>query len=142
MSFLDKLNSPAVVAVVLVVFVVLNGFLFYRYQQSLHSTGNDAANAPTEEIAKETTTPPEEQYGVQVAVGVVNTPVGLSIQEDGELVHDQVTNPGFYEEFEAEQSITVMAADGSAVQVGVDGEDLEPLSESAEGVTRTFTNES
>ncbi len=148
MSFLEKLNSPAVAAVVLVVFVLLDGFLFYRYQQSLQSPGNGAMNAQTEERAAqteeigETTTFSEEQNGVQVAVGVVNFPVGLSVYEDETLVHDQVTGPGFYEEYEAEQSITISAADGGAVQVGVDGENLEPLGESGEGVTRTFTNES
>jgi cytoskeletal protein RodZ len=155
-SFLDKLNSPAAVAVVLVVVLIIDGFLFYRYQQTLRSTGNDASNAQVSEIANETTsqrttsaedtsqrtTSAEEQNGVQVDVSVVNTPVGLSIQEDGELVHDQVNNPGFYEEFEAEETITIVAADGGAVQVGVDGENLEPLGTSGVGVVRTFTNES
>jgi cytoskeletal protein RodZ len=155
-SFLDKLNSPAAVAVVLVVALIIDGLLFYRYQQTLRSTGNDASNAQVSEIANETTsqrttsaedtsqrtTSAEEQNGVQVDVSVVNTPVGLSIQEDGELVHDQVNNPGFYEEFEAEETITIRAADGGAVQVGVDGENLEPLGTSGVGVVRTFTNES
>ena len=143
MSFLDKLNSLAAVAVVLVVFLILDGFLFYRYQQSLRSSmENDATNAQVEEVAKETpTSPPEEHNGVKVLVRVVNTPVGLSIQEDRQLVHDQVNNPGFYEEFEAEESITIAAADGGAVESGVGGENLEPLGESGERVTRTFTNE-
>jgi cytoskeletal protein RodZ len=155
-SFLEKLNSPVAVAVVLIVALIIDGFLFYRYQQTLRSTGNDASNAQVSEIANETTsqrttsaedtsqrtTSAEEQNGVQVDVSVVNTPVGLSIQEDGELVHDQVNNPGFYEEFEAEETITIGAADGGAVQVGVDGENLEPLGTSGVGVVRTFTNES
>jgi cytoskeletal protein RodZ len=155
-SFLEKLNSPVAVAVVLIVALIIDGFLFYRYQQTLRSTGNDASNAQVSEIANETTsqrttsaedtsqrtTSAEEQNGVQVDVSVVNTPVGLSIQEDGELVHDQVNNPGFYEEFEAEETITIRAADGGAVQVGVDGENLEPLGTSGVGVVRTFTNES
>ena len=85
---------------------------------------------------------PEEQNGIQVEVGVVNTPVGLSIWEDWLIVHEQVTNPGFYEEFEAEEDITIMAADGGAVLVGVNGENAEALGESGVGVTRTFTNES
>ena len=142
MSFLEKLNSPVVVAVVLVVFLILDGFLFYRYQQSLRSTGNDAANVQVLEITKETTTSAEEQDGVQVLVSVVRTPVGLSIQEDRKLVHDQVSNPGFYEEFEAEESITIAAADGGAVEVEVDGEELTPIGKSGEWVTRTFTTES
>ena len=159
MSLLEKLNSPLVVVLVLAVFLILDGFLFYRYQQSLRSMQNDATNTPVEEIAEDTTTfpedtnppveetareitaTPEEQNGVQVVVGVVNTPVGLSIREDEQLVHDQVTNPGFFEEFEAEESITITAADGGAVQVGVDGEEPTLLGEGGEGVTRTFTDE-
>ena len=140
----------------MVTFLILDGLLFYRYQQSLRSAQNDAAvNAPTGEVAEQTTTtasiaeertttsPPEEQNEVlQVVVVVVNTPVGLSIQADGQLVHEQVTNPGFSEEFEAEEAIDITAADGGAVLVGVEGEDLEPLGESGEGVRRTFTKDS
>ena len=145
----------------MVVFLSLDAFLIYRYQQALPSTEeegatnaqveetttsfptvNDATDAQAEETAKETTPSPEEQNGVQVDVGVVNTPVGLSVWEDGLIVHEQVTNPGFYEEFEAEEAITIMAADGGSVQVGIDGENLEPLGTSGEGVVRTFTNES
>lgn len=141
MSFLDKLNSPVVVAVVLVAFLILDGFLFYRYQHSAQSTRDDAVNVQMLETARETTTSPEEQDGVQVVVSVVGTPVGLSIQEDRKLVHDQVNNPGFYEEFEAEESITIAAANGGAVVVEVNGEELAPLGRSGEGVTRTFTTE-
>ena len=163
MSFLEKLNRPAAVAVVLVAFLILDGLLFYRYQHSLRSAQNSAAlNAPaggelaeettttTASIAEETTTasspPPEEQnnneVGLQVVVAVVNTPVGLSIQADGQLVHEQVNSPGYSEEFEAEQAIDITAADGGAVLVGVDGEDLEPLGESGQRVRRTFTKDS
>ncbi len=146
MRFIEKLNTPVAVFLVLAVFLILDGFLFYRYQQSLRSTESGTNYAQTEEVTQETvtqetTTAPEEQNRVQVAVGVVNTPVGLSIREDGNLVHDQVTNPGFYEEFEAEESITIAAADGGAVQVEVDGEELTLLGEGGEGVTRTFTDE-
>jgi hypothetical protein len=163
---LEKLNRPTAVAVVLVAFLIVDGLLFYRYQQSLHSAANDAAvNAPAGEVAEQTTTtasiaeestttsspPPEEQTPeeqnnnevvLQVVVVVVNTPVGLSIQADGQLVHEQVNNPGFSEEFEAEEAIDITAADGGAVLVGVEGEDLEPLGESGQGVRRTFTKDS
>ncbi len=164
MSFLEKLNRPAAVAVVLVAFLILDGLLFYRYQHSLRSAQNSAAlNAPaggelaeeettttatSASIAEETTTTSasEEQNnneaGLQVVVAVVNTPVGLSIQADGQLVHEQVNSPGYSEEFEAEQAIDITAADGGAVLVGVDGEDLEPLGESGQRVRRTFTKDS
>jgi hypothetical protein len=54
----------------------------------------------------------------------------------------RVTNPGFSEEFEAEEAVIVRATDGGAVQVGVDGENPEPLGLSGEPATRTFTPES
>ncbi len=76
-------------------------------------------------------------------LSVVNdAPVGLSIYEDGTLVHDQVNYPGFFEEFDAEDSITIAAADSRAVLVDVDGENLQPLGESGEEAIRTFTTES
>jgi hypothetical protein len=93
--------------------------------------------------AEATTPSPEEEAGVRVLVSVVNDGgVGISILADGLLVHDQVTSPGFSEEFEAEESITVTAADGGAVQVGVGGENPQPLGEGGEWTTRTFTDES
>ena len=168
MRLLERLNSPIAFAVVLMVFLVLDGFLFYRYQQVLQSTGDETANAPFEEAslsleeepteteetsssieeeptaAEETTSSPmkEQGGGAQVLVSVVNVPIGLRVLEDGQVVHDQVTNPGFSEEFEAEEAVTVEAADGGLVQVGIDGDSLEPLGLSGEPATRTFTPES
>src|SRR5215218_6926236 len=40
-SLLERLNSPVAVLVVLVLFLVVDGFLFYRYQQSLQTPGSD-----------------------------------------------------------------------------------------------------
>ena len=37
MRLLKRLNSPIAVAVALVLFLVLDGFLLYRYQQDLQS---------------------------------------------------------------------------------------------------------
>jgi len=142
------------------VFLALDGFLFYRYQQALQSTGDETANAPVEEASlsldKEPTETEETSSSIdeeptaaeettssraQVLVSVVNVPIGLRVLEDGQVVHDQVTNPGFSEEFEAEEAVTVGAADGGAVQVGIDGENSEPLGPSGEPATRTFTPE-
>ena len=168
MRLLERLNSPIAFAVVLVLFLALDGFLFYRYQQALQSKGDETANVPVEEAspaiekestvteetsssverepttaARETTSSPAEEQsrGVQVLVSVVNEPVGLSVSEDGQVVHDQVTNPGFSEEYEAEQAVSIVAADGGAVEVGVDGENPEPLGPSDEPASRTFTPE-
>jgi Flp pilus assembly protein TadG len=166
--FLERLNSPVVLVVAVAVFLVLDGFLLYRYQQSLQSTGESASDAPVEEASfspkgepteakgttsssraaettatKETTSSSkEEEVGVRVIVEVAGSSgVGLSILEDGLLVYDQVTSSGFSEEFEAEEAITVTAADAGSVRVGVDGDDPEVLGASGEQATRTFTAE-
>ncbi len=151
MRLIERLNSPVTVAVVLVVVLAVDGYLLYRYQQALPSTGDEAANntaveetspASGEEptATEQTTSSPEEGgSGVQVLVSVVNEPVGVAVLEDEQVVYDQLTNPGFSEEFEAEEAVTVMAADGGAVQVGVDGENPEPLGPAGELANRIFT---
>ena len=131
-------------------FLVVAGLLFYWDQiiKGVATTGT--APEPTEVVpeepttAEETTSPPqEEENGVRVVVRVVGArAVGLTILEDGQLVYDEVTTPGFSEEFQAEEAITVNAAEGDVVQVGVDGENPEPLGPSGEWTTRTFTAES
>jgi Flp pilus assembly protein TadG len=133
----EILNSPKVVAVVFVVVLTVDGFLFYRQQQALNSAGDAAATtAPVEERASS----PEEE-GVRVFVSAPDGVEGFSASEDGRLVYDQVSASGT-EEFEAEEAIIITADDGGAVQVGVDGENLEPLGASGEPTTRTFTAES
>jgi len=157
--------------ITLAVFLVLDGLLLYRYQQSLRSTEGGASNAPVEEgtssqgagttTVRETTLPqrerpttveettpveetsPEEREGgVRVAVEVVGVGgVGLTVLEDGRLAYDQVAGSGFSEEFRGEETVTVTAADAGAVQVGVNGEDFGPLGAPGEQVTRTFTAE-
>jgi len=48
---LERLNTPKAVAVVLVLFLSLDSFLFYRYQQALQSAAYEVANAPVEEAS-------------------------------------------------------------------------------------------
>jgi hypothetical protein len=108
---------------------------------TVEETSSPLEGEPT--IAEGTTGSPEEENGVRVVVSVVSAGgVGLSILEDGQLVYDQVASPGFFEEFQAEEAVTITAADGGAVQVGVGGETPEPLGASGEWTTRTFTAES
>ena len=158
-----------VLVVAVAVFLVLDGFLLYRYQQSLQSAGESASDAPVEEAssspkgeptqeeettsssgaaertaAEETTSASseEEEEGVRVLVEVAGSSgVGLTILEDGLPAYDQVASSGFSEEFEAEEAVTITAADAGSVRVGVDGDDPEVLGASGEQVTRTFTAE-
>ena len=152
MRFLERLNSPIALVIAVTVFLVLDGLLLYRYQQSLRSTEGSASNAPVEEEAssslgvepttvEETSSSPKEGDGVRVVVEVGSEAVGLSILEDGQLVYDEVASPGFSEEFQAEEIVTVTAADAGAVQVEVNGEDLGPLGAGGEQATRAFTAE-
>ena len=152
MRVLERLNSPVALVAALIVFLVLDGLLLYRYQQSLRSTEGSASNAPVEEEAssslgvepttvEETSSSLKEGDGVRVVVEVGSEAVGLSILEDGRLVYDDVASPGFSEEFQAEETVTVTAADAGAVQVEVNGADLGPLGAGGEQATRTFTAE-
>jgi hypothetical protein len=147
--------------VVVMLFLVVAGFLLYWDQIKDFTTTLTAPEpaevvqgepttaeetSPLEEeptIAEDTTGSPEEKNGVRVAVSVVSAGgVGLSILEDGQLVYDQVASPGFFEEFQGEEAVTVTAAEGEAVLVEVDDENPEPLGASDEWTTRTFTAES
>jgi hypothetical protein len=110
-------------------------------------TTAEETSSPLEEeeptTAEETTGSPEEENVVRVVVSVVSAGgVGLTILEDGQLVYDQVASPGFSEEFQGEEAVTITAAEGEAVQVGVGGENPEPLGAGGEWTTRTFTAES
>ena len=90
----------------------------------------------------EETSPEEKEGGVRVVVEVSSAGgVGLTVLEDGQLAYDQVAGSGFSEEFRAEETVSVTAADAGAVRVGVNGEDLGPLGAPGEQATRTFTAE-
>ena len=165
MRVLERLNSPIALVVALTVFLVLDGLLLYRYQQSLRSPEGSAPNAPVEEgtsplgagsttvrettlpqrerpTTVEETSPEEREGGVRVVVEVSGVGgVGLTVLEDGRIAYDQVAGSGFSEEFRGEETVTVTAADAGAVRVGVNGEDLGPLGAPGEQATRTFTAE-
>jgi hypothetical protein len=146
---LEKLKSPVAALVTLVVFLALVALVINRYDQSLKYTGGEEASITVKEgsspfkggttITDEKTISAPEESGVRVVVRVVYTSVGLDILEDGESVYTQVSNPGFSEEFEAEEAITITAADAGAVQVEVNGGEPEPLGSSGIELTRTFT---
>jgi hypothetical protein len=152
-----------ILLLVVMLFLIVAGFLLY-WERIKDFATTSTVPGPTEVVQEEPTTAeessstleeeptiaeeaiagsPEEENGVRVLVSVVSAEgVGLSVLEDGQLVYDQVASPGFLEEFQGEEAVTVTAAEGGAVQVGVGGEDPEPLGASGEWTTRTFTAES
>ena len=60
MRFFEKLNTPVTVIVVLVLFLVVDGFLLYRYQRSIPDSANVSAtqlgSVPAKPLAEETST--------------------------------------------------------------------------------------
>ena len=51
MNFLDNLNRPMALIIVLVLFLIVNGFLFYRHQQLIKSATADLPRTITERSA-------------------------------------------------------------------------------------------
>ena len=85
MRFLEKLNTPWAVLIVLVLFLAVDVFLFYRYRQSFENanrpssgrvsvTGVEATSSSRQEptTAEEATAFPEEEHGVRVVVSVAD----------------------------------------------------------------------
>ena len=165
MQLIEKLSSFKAVVVVLMLVLVADGFLLYRYQQSLPDTGAVGATQPdtgpasptTEEtsnllereeptMATETTTEgttdsPAKTGGAngpQVDVRVVGTPAWLRVQQDGRTVLEQRTPPGFSRRFEADQEIKIRTGNAGATYVGANGRDVVPLGASGEVGTWTF----
>ena len=143
---LEKLNTPVAVLVVLVLFLAADGFLFYRYQQTLRDTESAAATQLNPEVKlapwNTSASPRKEAEELRVIVRVVGAPAGLSVYEDGQLVLDQVSEPGFRQEFEAEEEITISTNNAGALWIEANGRDLGALGASGEPMTRTFTAES
>ena len=141
MRIIEKLATSWVVVLgVLVVVVAVNALLFYRYQQRMEAPPTDPATLPTMEGNRTAVqTPPSDEEEVPVVVEVVDAPAGLSIYEDGQLVVDEVSEPGFSQEFEPEESLTISTDNAGAVRTEVGGWDLGPLGAGGEAVTRDYT---
>lgn len=137
---LKKRSTPVVVLGVLMVVIAVDALLFYRYQQLVEAPATDTATLPSVEGQPAAfQTPPSEEEEVPVVVEVVDAPAGLSIYEDGQLVVDQVSAPGFSQEFEPEEALTISTDNAGAVRTKVGGWDLGPLGAGGEALTRDFT---
>ena len=158
MRFLERLNTPIAVALVLVLFLVVDGFLLYRHQLKLGEP--PAANAPpaatepqdteapssaslrkpgTTTTEKAATSSAEEASVLRVGVSVVDVPSWLQVQVDGQTALAQNSEPGFSREFEADREVSIEAGHAGAVRVEVDGREVGSLGTGDEPTTRTFT---
>jgi hypothetical protein len=127
MFLFEKLNTPIAVIIALAFFLAVDGFLLYRYQQTQRSPEVRSATVDKGEEAS--------ANAAQAVVRVVNGPAWLSIQEDGQTVLEEVREPGFSEQFEADQEIVIRTGNAGAVRVEANGRDFGPLGESGESVT-------
>lgn len=94
--------------------------------------------APTEEprAAAEEAREPDT---LTVAVSVEERPSWLSIVTDGTVALEQLAEPGFSQTFEADRQLSIRTGDAGAVSVEVNGQEVGPLGESGEVLTKTWT---
>jgi hypothetical protein len=130
-GFSKKLNTPVAVVVILVLFLVVDGFLFYRYQQLLPSPESIAAAQPNSEVdllsAKETssslsegtTTAGEEETAAEEA----NVPPGSWENERSGL--EQASQAGLPEDGQSAQWFSAQTKDALAPPVEDKGQYAE-----------------
>ena len=76
---------------------------------------------------------------LSVMVSVEGDPSWLSVLADGRLAYEQIAQPGFSRNFEAQREVSIKTGNAGAVGVEVNGQDLGKLGESGEVLTRDFT---
>ena len=143
---LEKLNTPIVVIGVLVIIIAVNVLLYSQGRPATDTATNSpsvkgnlaAVQSPTSERGAASLEEGKDLAPVEVEV--VDAPAGLSIYEDGQLVVDQVSEPGFSQEFESQEALTISTDNAGAVRTKVGGWDLGPLGAGGEVVTRDFTD--
>lgn len=75
---------------------------------------------------------------VSAVITVDGSPSWLQIQSDGEVVLEEVAQPGFRQTFEAREQIVINTGNAGAVSVEVNGQDLGALGENGEVLTREY----
>ena len=99
---------------------------------------NDAPeNGPPENGAPDRPEPRPET--LSVVVSVEGDPSWLSVLADGRLAYEQIAQPGFSRNFQAQREVSIKTGNAGAVGVEVNGQDLGRLGESGEVLTRDFT---
>lgn len=138
--------------VVLILILVVDGFLFYRYQRSLAMMSpTDSSNlARIEPVSVKASTlasapepPTTNSAGVtQVTLHVTDAPSWLRVRSDGVVVYEQIAPPGFSQTFSARDSLRVRTGNAGAVEAEVDGRDLGALGTDGEVLTRELVADS
>jgi hypothetical protein len=139
------LNTWKSVLVVVVLVLIVDGVLFYRYHRVLEMTtpaapssariepvtANPVAIAPAPEL------PAAKPAGVtRATLRITDAPSWLRVTSDGAVVYEQIAPPGFSKSFEARDSLRVRTGNAGAVEVEIDGRNLGALGADGEVLTR------
>lgn len=133
------LNRWRTVLVVLVLMLVVDSSLFYRYHRSLQADASSPRIKPVAAtaLASAPEPPTPKLAGVTwVTLRVTDAPSWLRIRSDGTIVYEQIAPPGYSQTFEARDSLRVWTGNAGAVEVEVDGRDLGALGADGEVLTR------
>jgi Domain of unknown function (DUF4115) len=137
-------NTWKAVLVVLALFLVVDGLLYYRYNRLLVQTPNSLASAflePANANPNGKDTPGREKSAgdsVRATVRVSGSPSWLEIRADGAVAYEGIAEPGFSRSFEGRNSLSIWTGNAGAVEAQVDGRDLGTLGADGEVLTREF----
>ncbi|MGF1472379.1 MAG: helix-turn-helix domain-containing protein [Rubrobacteraceae bacterium] len=87
--------------------------------------------------SEEPPAPPPQN--LKLTVRVENTGSWLNIETDGNVVFEQLAQPGFSQTFEAEERVSVWCGDAGSVFIEVNGQDYGRLGEPGETKVQGFT---
>ncbi len=105
------------------------------------ATAPEATTTGVAAVGEAATLPAGEAEALRAVVRLEGAPSWLRIEEDGQTVLEQTSEPGFSQEFEADRAISIHTGNASAVRVEIDGQDQGILGASGEVVVRTYTPE-
>jgi cytoskeleton protein RodZ len=138
------LNTWKAVLVVLALFLVVDGFLYYRYNRLFVQTPNSLASAFLEPASanpngKDTAGPEKStEDSVRATVRVSGSPSWLKITTDGAVAYEGIAEPSFSRDFKGRDSLSIWTGNAGAVEAQVDGRDLGTLGADGEVLTREF----
>jgi hypothetical protein len=138
------LNTWKAVLVALALFLVVDSFLYYRYNRLFVQTPTSLASAFLEPASANTngkdTTGAQKttEDSVRATVRVSGSPSWLKITTDGAVAYERIAEPGFSRTFEGHDSLSIWTGNAGAVEVQVDGRDLGTLGADGEVLTREF----
>ncbi|MGB3684058.1 MAG: RodZ domain-containing protein [Rubrobacteraceae bacterium] len=98
-------------------------------------TGEERTDVVTD-ITGDSASPPEL---VRVTVTVGQMPAWLNVQADGDVLFEQVAQPGFSQTFEAGSRVSIWTGDAGAVRLEVNGQDYGAIGEPGQVERRVFT---